>query len=131
MHLLFGSGSKGLDLRKQEIRKVGEFFASRNKRTIERKRNETYDAFARKHGRKSIKYDLPQLDKEVREERSLFDDSHWSWTREVRRTRAVFIVPFVTFFSYRRVRHESDRIMVLFDEQDRVEGIGLRRELQP
>jgi hypothetical protein len=53
VHLLFGSGSEGLELRKEEIQKVGEFFANRNKRVIKRKRKEAYDAFERANGRKA------------------------------------------------------------------------------
>ncbi len=65
VHLLFGSGSEGLELRKEEIRKVGEFFANRNKRVIERKRNEAYDAFARAKGRKATNPERADIRKKV------------------------------------------------------------------
>lgn len=52
VHLLFGSGSAGLAQRKQEIRKIGEFFRDRNDRVIERNRNAAYAAFERANGRK-------------------------------------------------------------------------------
>jgi hypothetical protein len=69
VHLLFGSGAKGLDRRKQEIRKIGEFFAGRNKRIIKRKRDEAYAAFARKQGRKAT-------NAERREIREAVDPKH-------------------------------------------------------
>ena len=65
VHLLFGSGSEGLEKRKQEIRKVGEFFEKRNTSVMNRKREEAYDAFEREHGRKATNPERKAIREEV------------------------------------------------------------------
>jgi hypothetical protein len=65
VHLLFGSGSAGLAKRKQEIRKIGEFFAGRNARTVDRKREEAYDAFTRDKGRKPTNAERKEIREKV------------------------------------------------------------------
>lgn len=65
VHLLFGSGSEGLELRKQEIRKVGDFFRKRNDRVMNRKREEAYDAFERAEGRRPTNPERADIRKKV------------------------------------------------------------------
>ena len=70
---------------------------------------------------------IPGL-RQVYVERDLLNRRIAVWECELRRDY-VFTLPLI--YSYRREVHETDRLFVVFDENDVVEAFGLSREVSP
>ncbi len=65
----------------------------------------------------------------VFDERDLFDRRSYTWVAERRRDRYLILIPFLTLYGRFHTDHRSDRLMITFDENDRVRDVSLIREI--
>ncbi|RKY20743.1 MAG: hypothetical protein DRQ55_06620 [Planctomycetota bacterium] len=70
-----------------------------------------------------------ELIQRVAHERDLFDRTRLTWIRERREDDLFLFIPFVVFFGWIEEDHTTDRVVVLLDEQGRVEQVAVNREL--
>ena len=64
----------------------------------------------------------------VSRERDIFDRRRYTYLQERRKDRLILVLPVLTLFSSYRIDHQADRMLIWFDENDRVSAVSHQRE---